>query len=435
MTSQVKQRIEQIRRGEAPEGYKKTKVGIVPEEWEKTTIGKCIIEYVEKTTIENQYPVLTSARAGLMLQSEYYSNHQVTTNDNVGYNVIPRGYITYRSRSDDGRFKFNENTIVDKGIVSYFYPVFSFNSNVSRTFMLSLMNYSIYRQSYSFVEGTAQQVLSIKKLQSLKYCIPPLAEQRKIAEILTTQDKLIQLQQKKIDELKRLKKVCLSKMFPKKGCNVPEVRFPGFTEPWEQRELGKVFTIRNEKNGDRYTRDDVLAVSDTYGCVNQIAFHGRSFAGEDISNYKVVRTGDIIYTKSPLQAKPYGIIKIVGEETGIISPLYVVNETAKGNDPMFMYYLFDTPERTNNYLSPLVRKGAKNTMNISNEEWLSGLVTISPNEQEQRAIGNYFKSLDNLITLHQRKLEEEQKKKKALMQLLLTGIVRVTPFKGVRKEK
>ena len=176
-----------------------------------------------------------------------------------------------------------------------------------------------------------------------------------------------------------------------------------FTTVWEQRELGKVFTIRNEKNGDRYTRDDVLAVSDTYGCVNQIAFHGRSFAGEDISNYKVVRTGDIVYTKSPLQAKPYGIIKIVGEETGIISPLYVVNETIEGIDPMFMYYLFDTPERTNNYLSPLVRKGAKNTMNISNEEWLSGIVTISPNEEEQRAIGNYFKSLDNLITLHQRK--------------------------------
>ena len=180
---------------------------------------------------------------------------------------------------------------------------------------------------------------------------------------------------------------------------------------WEQRELRSVFTIRNEKNGDRYSREDVLAVSDTYGCVNQIKFHGRSFAGEDISNYKVVRTGDIVYTKSPLQAKPYGIIKIVGEETGIISPLYVVNETIEGIDPMFMYYLFDTPERTNNYLSPLVRKGAKNTMNISNEEWLSGIVTISPNEEEQRAIGNYFKSLDNLITLHQRSYNLEQKSK------------------------
>lgn len=67
--------------------YKKTKVGIVPEEWEEKTVGKCIIEYDEKTTIENQYPVLTSARSGLMLQSEYYSNNQVTTSDNVGYTV------------------------------------------------------------------------------------------------------------------------------------------------------------------------------------------------------------------------------------------------------------------------------------------------------------------------------------------------------------
>ena len=240
MTPQIKQRIEQIRRGEVPEGYKKTKVGIVPEEWEEKTVGKCIIEYDEKTTIENQYPVLTSARSGLMLQSEYYSNNQVTTSDNVGYNVLPRGYITYRSRSDDGKFKFNENTIIDKGIISYFYPVFSFNSNVSHAFMLSLLNHSIYRQSYSFVEGTAQQVLSLKKLQSLRYCVPPLAEQEKIAEILQTQDKVIELQQKKIDELKRLKKGYLSKMFPKKGCNVPEIRFPGFTDPWEQRKVGEV---------------------------------------------------------------------------------------------------------------------------------------------------------------------------------------------------
>ena len=202
----------------------------------------------------------------------------------------------------------------------------------------------------------------------------------------------------------------------KNGNNAPQIRFKGFTDDWEQRELGQVFTIRNEKNGDRYTREDVLAVSDTYGCVNQIRFHGRSFAGEDISNYKVVRTGDIVYTKSPLQAKPYGIIKIVGEETGIISPLYVVNETVPGVNPMFMYYLFDTPERTNNYLNPLVRKGAKNTMNISNDEWLSGTVTISINEQEQKLIGDFLNSLDHIITLHQRKLETLKKLKKAMLQ-------------------
>ena len=150
--------------------------------------------------------------------------------------------------------------------------------------------------------------------------------------------------------------------------------------------------------------------------MNQIEFHGRSFAGEDISNYKVVHTGDIIYTKSPLQAKPYGIIKIFEDEIGIISPLYVVNQTVDGIDPRFIYYLFDTPERTNSYLSPLVRKGAKNTMNISNDEWLSGEVIISPDFEEQQEIGEFFKTLDNLITLHQRELDKLVNIKKSMLE-------------------
>ena len=198
--------------------------------------------------------------------------------------------------------------------------------------------------------------------------------------------------------------------------NVPEIRFAEFTNAWEQRKLEECFKKKKKKNGDRYTREDVLAVSDTYGCVNQIEFHGRSFASEDISNYKIVRKGDIIYTKSPLQAKPYGIIKIVGNETGIISPLYVVNEAVDNIDSMYMYYLFDTPERTNNYLCPLVRKGAKNTMNISNSEWLSGEVTISPDKQEQQLIGTFFRHLDNLITLHQRKHDKLVVLKKAMLE-------------------
>ena len=109
MTPEVRERIEQIRHGIVPEGYKKTKTDIVPVEWEEHPVGRFICEYTEKTTEPNQYPALTSARTGLMLQTDYYTNRQVTTEDNVGYNVLPYGYITFRSRSDDGRFHFNEN--------------------------------------------------------------------------------------------------------------------------------------------------------------------------------------------------------------------------------------------------------------------------------------------------------------------------------------
>ena len=174
--------------------------------------------------------------------------------------------------------------------------------------------------------------------------------------------------------------------------------------------------VTTRKNGSQYTKNDVLSVSDEYGCVNQIKFQGRSFAGEDISNYKIVKTGDIVYTRSPLQAKPYGIIKVVGSETGIISPLYIVNVPTEGNDSKFVYYTFDSPQKTNSYLSPLVRKGAKNTMNISNEEWLAGEITVAPTFQEQHRIGEYFEHLDHLITLHQRKCDELKEIKRYMLQ-------------------
>jgi type I restriction enzyme S subunit len=213
----------------------------------------------------------------------------------------------------------------------------------------------------------------------------------------------------------------------------PTIRFRGFTDDWEQRKLEDVLTIHTEKNGDRYSREDVLAISDTYGCVNQIEFHGRSFAGDNISNYKVVHKGDIIYTKSPLRAKPYGIIKIFEGENGIISPLYIVNQVLDGIDSKFIYYMFDTPEKTNNYLRPLVRKGAKNTMNISNDEWLSGKITITPIYDEQHKIGQYFNNLDYLITLHQRKLDQLKTLKKYFLQNMFPAKGEKVPrirFKG-----
>ena len=196
----------------------------------------------------------------------------------------------------------------------------------------------------------------------------------------------------------------------------PKIRFKGFTKDWEQRKLSDVLDIVTKRNGEKYGKEEVLSVSDEYGCINQIKFQGRSFAGEDISNYKIVDTGDIIYTRSPLKSKPYGIIKVVGDEIGIVSPLYIVNKVKEGNNSQFIYRVFDSPEKTNKYLSPLVRKGAKNTMNISNDEWLSGKIDVAPSYEEQYQIGLYFDHLDHFITLHQRKCDETKRLKKYMLQ-------------------
>ena len=182
-------------------------------EWEENKLGDYIMEYTEKTVIDNQYPVLTSSRKGLMLQSEYFKDRQVTTDSNIGYFVIPRGYITFRSRSDDGIFVFNQNNIIDKGIISYFYPVFNFNESINKYYALIYMNNYLKKEIFKEVVGTSQLVLSMSKLKKLKIKFPCLDEQIKIANFLSNIDNIIEKESKKLEELRQWKKGLLQQMF------------------------------------------------------------------------------------------------------------------------------------------------------------------------------------------------------------------------------
>lgn len=439
MTPEVKKRIEQIQQGIVPDGYKKTKTDIVPADWKESPIGKYIREYTEKTTIPNQYPVLTSARTGLMLQTDYYSNRQVTTKDNVGYNVLPYGYITFRSRSDDGRFRFNENRIIERGIISYFYPVFSFSEEVCHEYMLYLLNFSIYRRMYPYAEGTAQQVLSLKKLGQLKYSLPLVAEQKKIAEILATQDKAIELQGRKIEELKRFKKGCLEKMFPRKGQKVPEKRFPGFTDDWEQRKFDEVFdcTVPNNTLSRAelsYNEGTVLNVH--YGDVLIKYGSVLDVQKDDIPriphrcredfNGALLQDGDVIIADTAEDETTGKACEIGNLQGGaIVSGLHTM--VCRPRNRMALGYLgyYLNSNAYHHQLLPLMQ-GIK-VLSLSRSNIQKTSVSYPIAVKEQQLIAYYFSQLDNLITLHQRKLDEMKKQKKALMQLLLTGIVRVKP--------
>ena len=426
MTPEVKKRIEQIRQGIVPEGYKKTKTDIVPADWKESPIGKYIREYTEKTTIPNQYPVLTSARTGLMLQTDYYSNRQVTTEDNVGYNVLPYGYITFRSRSDDGRFRFNKNRIIERGVISYFYPVFSFSEEVCHEYMLYLLNFSIYRRMYPYAEGTAQQVLSLKKLGQLKYSLPLVAEQKKIAKILATQDKTIELQGRKIEELKRFKKGCLEKMFPRKGQKVPEKRFPGFTDDWEQRKLGDIGKARSGVGFPDAEQGGVTGIP--FFKVSDMNLDGNESEMTVANNY-VTAEQIAVHRWSPITELPAIFFAKVGAAVMLNRkrlcrfPFLLDNNTMAYSlsstkwDADFAKALFGTVD-----LTSLVQVGALPSYNAGDVE---SMEIYLPSLLEQEQIGGFFKQLDNLITLHQRKLEEMKNQKKALMQLLLTGIERV----------
>ena len=175
---------------------------------------------------------------------------------------------------------------------------------------------------------------------------------------------------------------------------------------WEQRKLEEYLEVSGQKNFEGiYTKEDVLSVSGDFGIVNQIEFQGRSFAGASVANYGVVETGDIVYTKSPLKSNPYGIIKANKGKNGIVSTLYAVYKPKQSANPEFVQIYFEQDARMNNYMHPLVNKGAKNDMKVSAENALKGQI-VFPDIKEQRTISEFFRNLDTLITLHQRKLEK-----------------------------
>ena len=183
----------------------------------------------------------------------------------------------------------------------------------------------------------------------------------------------------------------------------PRCFLGSFDFSWEQRKLEDYLTVSAEKNtGNIYGRSDVLSVSGDYGIVNQIEFQGRSFAGASVSNYGVVQTGDVVYTKSPLNSNPYGIIKTNKGKPGIVSTLYAVYHPKENAFSDFIQVYFEQHARMNNYMHPLVNKGAKNDMKVSAENALKGPVCF-PSRIEQESISAFFSVLDNLITLHQRK--------------------------------
>ena len=281
---------------------------------------------------------------------------------------------------------------------------------------LTISSGATHKYLSSLAQGKSVVHLHNADIQSVSAKFPTKREQEKIHLLFGKIDTLITLHQRKYEKLVNIKKSMLDKMFPKNGASVPEIRFKGFTDPWEQRKLEEYLEVSGQKNFEGiYTKEDVLSVSGDFGIVNQIEFQGRSFAGASVANYGVVETGDIVYTKSPLKSNPYGIIKANKGKNGIVSTLYAVYKPKQSANPEFVQIYFEQDARMNNYMHPLVNKGAKNDMKVSAENALKGQI-VFPDIKEQRTISEFFRNLDTLITLHQRKLEKLQNIKKSCLE-------------------
>ena len=387
--------------------------------WEQRKVGDLLIERNQQAPMSDEYPLMAFiANEGVTPKGERYDRSALVTDTvNKLYKKTEKGDFIYSSNNlETGSIGLNK---YGKACISPVYSIFEPTGIADSDFLgRRLVRKDFINAMVKWRQGVIYGQWRIHESDFLKIEIPvpSVEEQRKIGAYLDQLDNLITLHQRKFEKLTNVKKSMLEKMFPQNGSSYPEIRFKGFTDPWEQRKLEDYLTVSAEKNtGNIYGRSDVLSVSGDYGIVNQIEFQGRSFAGASVSNYGVVQTGDVVYTKSPLNSNPYGIIKTNKGKPGIVSTLYAVYHPKENAFSDFIQVYFEQHARMNNYMHPLVNKGAKNDMKVSAENALKGPVCF-PSRIEQESISAFFSVLDNLITLHQRELEKLQNIKKSMLE-------------------
>ena len=252
------------------------------------------------------------------------------------------------------------------------------------------------------LEGSTIKRLYNKDLLSAEVTIPDGREQKEIGQFFAKLDSLITLHQRKYDKLVIFKKSMLEKMFPKDGESVPEIRFAGFTDPWEQRKLEDIANRVTRKNEGE--SDLPLTISSQYGLVDQRTFFNNQVASKDMSGYYLLRKGEFAYNKSTSGDSPWGAVKrLVRYEKGCVSTLYICFGL-DGADPDFLVTYYET-DRWYKAVQMIAAEGARNhgLLNIAPNDFFDTALILPPSREEQELIGLFFARLDRLITLHQRK--------------------------------
>lgn len=391
-------------------------------EWESLVVSDCL-QVNKSMNTDNSYgreDVLSvSDEYGIVNQIKYlgrsYAGKSV-----LKYKVVKPNQIVYtKSPLKDKPYGIVKQSEI-YGIVSSLYAVYDIIDNCIPSYIQWYYEpyYRINKYFRPLVNKGAKNTINISDTNAVtgKIYFPKIEEQKIISSYLEILSNHINETAKKIASLKQLKSASLISMFPQQGETVPRVRFKGFDGEWKKKKLSECLEISNDINADNYYgRNEVLSVSDEVGVVNQIKLLGRSYAGKSVSKYKIFRPNQIVYTKSPLKDKPYGIIKENCGETGIVSVLYAVYSTKEHVVPSYIHYYFEPKFRINKYLYPLVNKGAKNTMNISDEAALEGYINIPSSEDEQHQIASYFRQLDIQISEQEKRLEKLKQIKAACL--------------------
>lgn len=422
MTPEIKQQIEQIRRGEVPEGFKHNSASVMPCDW-----NTC--DFHEVATIQS----------GLVSpKEEPYCFMFHIGPDNIERDTGRIGNLKTACELGlvSGKFYFDAGSIVyskirpnlNKVCIPNFEGICSADcysikarAGIDRDYLFNLMlSFPFYRRAVACSMRTGMPKINQDDLNAIPVVMPSqLEEQQKIAAILTTQDKVIELKEKLLAEKQRQKKYLMQVLLTGKK------RLPGFSGEWKVNRLRNIATRHTKRNTIGNT--NALTISAQYGLINQAEFFNKAVASDDKSNYFLLEKGDFAYNKSYSNGYPFGAIKrLTRYEVGIVSPLYICFRIKEGSVSGEYLEQYFEAGLMNHELQAFAQEGARNhgLLNIAVDDFFNSKILL-PSPEEQTSIAEIFSTADREIDLLRQDIEQEKQKKKALMQLLLTGIVRV----------
>ena len=423
MTPEVKERIEQLRHGIVPEGYQKTKAGILPKDWSMYTLGDCLerVERPVKVQADEMY-----TQIGIRSHGKGVFYKEPVTGESLGNKPVfwiePNCFvlnIVFAWEQAIGKTTQNEVGMIGSHRFPMYRPV---DDKVDIDYLIANL---MTKRGKDILEAASpggagrNRTLGQERFMRSKLVLPPIAEQRYIADILTAQDKVIELKEKQLAEKHRQKKYLMPQLLSGKK------RLRGFDDEWETARLGQISKRIRERNHIGST--NVMTISAQFGLINQEEFFNKTIASDDKSNYFLLHRNDFAYNKSYSTGYPYGAIKrLTRYDSGIVSPLYICFRIKRMDVSVdFMAHYFEAG-LMNREIQAFAQEGARNhgLLNIAVEDFFNSKITLPPFE-EQQAIAAILTTADKEIDLLRQDLEQEKQKKKALMQLLLTGIVRV----------
>ena len=385
------------------------------DDWEQRKLKDIVNRVTRKNkNLESTLPLTISAQYGLVDQITFF-NKQIASKDMSGYYLLQKGEFAYnKSYSKDfpwGAIK--RLNMYDEGVLSTLYIAF-LPFKVNSDFLVSYYETDGWHKEVAIRAAEGARNHGLLNITAVDFfdtglMIPPNNdEQQEIGGFFIELDHTITLHQRKLDLLKEQKKGFLQKMFPKNGAKVPELRFAGFADDWEERKLGDVFSERSERSSE----GELISVTINSGVVKASELDRKDNSSNDKSNYKKVEVGDIAYNSMRMWQGASGY----SSYDGILSPAYTVIIPKEGTDSKFFAYDFKRHD--------MIQTFKRNSQGLTSDTWnlkfptLKSVKVMVPCMEEQTKISNFFERLDTTITLHQRKLDLLKEQKKGFLQKL-----------------